>query len=314
MPQERGYIPENQQVHTQTEMPEQKLSQERTNSRLRRIRQIGPLLVVMLAANLGVVGAARTPRSQEPDVQPQTIVNLLENSSYEDSANPPTNSTPKFWNAPPHSVNVPDPSFDYQNGFYQDGASSVDTDGYITDTSCNTDTNGWEQSFPVNSSNTYTLSFANYTPPGSSPDLNPRATITWKNGTTIIGTDDHAFNRILGPDYWESGFARTYGSGGVAIPSGSTSATLQVSVGSTKTSSCTPGTEGKQYFDMVTVMGPAPTPPSVGGIAEIPNLPPGTTVSHSTRNTIVEIAVAGGAALAGSIAVAEAFRRRKRQG
>lgn len=312
---ERNYIPENQQVNAQAETPEQRRPQERASSGLRRIKQVGPLMAAMLAVNLGLVGAAKAPDSREPEVETVVDVDLLNGTgSFETPASAPPLlpcaqiSSPQGWCAPPHSVNVPNPNFDYQNGFNQDGLSSVDTSGYITGNilngHCETDTNSWKQSFPAAPGNTYTVTFANYVPLGASPDLDPRVIIKWKNGTP--DTDDRTFHRTLGPDFWENDFSGTY-----VAPAGTTSGEIQVGVGSTKTGSCTVGTTGKEFFDVVKVTGPAPTPPSVGGIAEMPDLPP-ATISHSPNNTIVEIAIGGAAALAAAaVAGAEINKRRK---
>lgn len=312
MPQERGYIPENQQAQIQPE-PEQRRPQERASRGLKRIKQIGPLMAVMLAANLGLVGAARTTDSREPEVQPLVGTDILGGIGSFTNPGADIAQSPDGWN-----MVIPNPSLPpvYENAVaFSDSAVTVQTDGTAP---C--ESNGWitQQAFSINPNNVYTLQFlAVYKGSESPHGINPKVTLDWKNSqdqslnTSTVST----FANVPHADSWGN-FSRSYGLGQLdTIPQGAAKVGVEIE-GDQTDPSCT----GKLYYDglALTITSEPTPPPSVGGIAEMPDLPPAAMVSHSSKDTLVtnvEIAVGSTAVLAAAgIAGAEANRRRKRRG
>lgn len=313
MPQERGYIPENQQAHAQADITEQRRPQESTSTGLKRIKQIGPLMAVMLAANLGLVGAAKAPDSHEPEVQPLVGTDILLGiGSFDNPGVPPS---PTGWNMISTDRSPNYPASVAQNGF----AVDVETSGTLP---CQS--NGWiTQQYAINPNNTYKLQFAAVYRVSESPHgIDPKVTLDWKNSQGQSLNSDARIFYGGAPDGDHNGGAwgqntRTYGPGQQStIPSLAAEVTVEIQ-GNESDPSCT----GKLYYDnlALTITSEPTPPPSVGGIAEMPDLPPAATVSHSSRDTLVtnvEIAVGSAAAALAAAAIAgvEANRRRKRRG
>ncbi|KKR50178.1 MAG: hypothetical protein UT84_C0014G0026 [Candidatus Curtissbacteria bacterium GW2011_GWA1_40_16] len=285
----------------------------------RRIARLSPIMVFMLAANLGLTGATKNNEPQKPEIHRQTITDALNNTGFYDAeANPPTNpQTPNNW-----GMVIPNPSnppvFDFNDGIAHSAPGSVriTTEGTTT---C--ESNGWItlQDFPVDPGKTYSLNFvAGYESSGNK--VLPKIIVDWKNnaGQSLNSTDIATLTSNGNPDPVDNWYAfnRSYGPGqDASIPQGTAKGSMQVE--GDPTGACT-GTLHVDSLSMTTTDSPPPTPPSVGGVAYEPDTnslqQPETTVTHSTRNTIVEIAVAGSAALAGTIVVAEAIRRKRNQG
>lgn len=302
-----GYIPKERQIPIQPESVGERLT-ERTIRGLNKIRHVGPLLVAMLAANIGLVGAAKTTDSHEPEVRPQVMVDSIQNGGFE-TQDPVDPSKPQHWN--PDGTQPP--VYNYQNGTSHDGLSSVGVQYYGTGGLCSMDTNSWtSNNFAVDPDKTYTKSFWSEYVLVSDPnvEVGPVTRVYWKDSQgNAVGTPDvFQPNYTVGAGNWER-FTKVYGP--ELIPDSATQASITVGInGITFEQGCS--TYATTNYDEVTFTSQAPA--SVGGIAEMPNLQPATTVSHSSRNMTVEFVLAGAAALAGTIAVAETVRRRNRNG
>ncbi len=305
---EHGYISEDQQTHTQPK-PEQKRQQERASSGLRRLQQVGAVMAVLLAADLGFIAAGRTSDKSEPEIHPQTVTDVFDGiGNFDTPSNPPTTpQTPTGWSMVIPNPAIP-PIYD-QNGPAFSPPAAVEVITYGTGP-C--ESNGWLSiDSNVNPGQTYTLNFeAAYT---SSTRVNPKIILDWKNssGQSLNSPDVYTFTNIdaNGNTVGWRQFTRTYGTGqNAVIPQEAAKVSAQIEGDVPPDLPCS----GVLHYDNISMTTTEPTPPpSVGGIAEMPNLPPAATVSHSSRNTIMEFALAGATVLAGTIAVAEAVRRRK---
>lgn len=290
---------------------------EKKRSYLSKVAHISAALTAMLAAELGVV-----------EVNSQSQTDLLNTKGDFESTTCPLTSPPN-WNQiindpsfPPiyHCAGNPPPLVNFT------GNSAVEVDYYGNGSICNTNGFSYNSTFAASPADTITDQFAAaYEIHDAGATVKPQTKITWKDSSgNVTGTDVFSPTHTKGQDTWEQ-FSKTYGPNGVAIPAKTVSGTIEVGIQGSGSLTCTTnGIKSLEYIDAVQVLGPttpSPTPPpiSVGGIAEQPDLSqlqPAASVSHSSRDTIftgIEIAVGSATALAGTIVVAEALKRRNRQ-
>mgnify|MGYP001609883397 CR=1 FL=1 len=290
-------------------------SLERKPTRFRG-RLYGPLLSLVLASGLALSGEGKNTNDSEPPVLlQQGGPNLINNSSFE-TPDPLDSTEPQYWDK---VINTPGVLPLYQDGiFHGVGSKSVGAKHYGT-SSCQGGTNGWrlEQSFLVNPSQTYTERF------WASYDLNdqnseavvvrPVVVVIWKDSQgQPNGSDYYNPPHGVGENVWQE-FTRIFGPGGVEIPVGTASASLIVGMESiTSNDPCVDTVYAVESLDEISFTGP---PPSVGGIAELPQLPELNLKqeSGSSREISTEVAIATGLAAATVFAAAgvESIRRRR---
>lgn len=312
---EQGNSGYNQEVQLRQEAERVKESKDWKPTRLMG-RRYGSLLVLVLASSLAWAGEVKSVDDGEPPVHSLADVNLINNSSFEELAVPPTiPSSPRYWNAVVNDSGF-SPVYHDHDGISFDGSSSVEAHYYATSTTCGTNSWKYNLTFPVNPDSTYTESFASaYTlgDPGST--VKPDVKITWKNSQGVeTGSDNYVPDYVLGEASWQSDFSRTFGPSATVIPANTVSGTIELGVAGAGGSCTDSKVNGTVYFDAVKVMGPLP--PSVGGIAEEPQLPV-NTAERSSKSPIgnnMETAVAGGVAALTVLAGAELLRRHKRRG
>ncbi len=263
-------------------------------SYLSKVPHISAALTAVLAA-LGAV-----------DVNAQTQTDLLNTKGDFESATCPLQSPPD-WNQivndpsfPPvyHCAGNPPPLVDFT------GNSAVEVGYSANGTTFATNGLRYTASFSATPDQTITDQFAAaYETKEPGVTVKPQTKVTWKDaGGNVTGTDTFSPAHAKGPDQWEQ-FSRTYGPSGIAIPANTVSGTIEVGI-SGSGGTTTTGIKGLEYIDSVQVMGPiaaSPTPtrvPGVGGVASQPDLEnlPKTSVSHSSRNTMVEIGAGAAAA------------------
>ncbi len=294
----------------------------RRPSNFKRLKFIGATLAAMLAAELGVVAVAKNSAPVNAEVSPQAMTDLLNTKGDFESSTCPQ-AAPPSWNQiindpsfPPiyHCAGDPPPLVNFS------GNSAVEVDYTANGVAYTTNGEKYTSSFAVTPDQTITEAFAAaYEINEAGVTVKPQTKITWKDGGgNVTGTNIFSPAHTRGPDTWEQ-FSKTYGPSGTLIPPNTVSGIIEVGIAGSG-GTLTTGIKGLEYIDILQVWGPTPPTPtptraiSVGGVASQPDIDslPQTTVTHSTRNTIVEIA-GGVTALAGTIAVAEAFRRRNRQ-
>lgn len=307
-----GYIPEDQKVQTQPDIAEQSPSQENTNGKwLKRIKPLSPLMAAVLA--VGLYGSAKA----------QGTVDLLNGTgSYETTC--PV-ATPPQWNPITEDAGFP-PTFDCNgngvpaNVVEGDGQSSVEVNFYSNGTACNTNAYEYANSFPFNPNVTQTLSYWTYHLDNPGEATKSLVTIVTKDAQNNV-TGALTFNPIhnFGSGFEES-YSQVFGAGGEPIPPNTVSATIQVGLTGTSSDCTTSGIKGREWFDIVQIQAPAPTPTppaSVGGIAEIPNLPPASMTEHTQDEKIQTAAkvvgVAGSVFAAAGVIELERRRRNKKQ-
>ncbi len=287
-----SYIPKEQQPPVQPEVVYQRHPEEGAIRSLKRIKHIGPLMAVMLAANLGLVGAAKTTDSREPEVRPQAMTDSIQNGGYE-TQDPVDPSKPQHWN----KGGTQDPIYNFQDGIFYEGLSSVGAQYYGTGGLCSMDTNSWtSDDFPVDKNKTYTENFQSEFIPGPNhPNVNvgPITRVYWKDSLgNAVGTPD-AFQPTytVGAGSWEN-FTRVYGPDGVAIPTSATQASITIGInGISFEQGC--DTFGTVNYDKLSFTSEAQ---SVGGIAQEVNtdtLPANSTSSGSSNSKEIYAMLAG---------------------
>jgi hypothetical protein len=249
MPVERSFISSDQEAQTiqpQQEIVDAGLVQEGLGRRLKRSRQYGALLAVILAPSIAWGGYVRNENHNG-----ESAVRSLQ-----------TQTKPQFWGKMTDDANFP-PVYNYHDGIAHKGLSSVGAvyygPDYQTGAPCTITTNSWvtEQTFPIDPNKTYTESLweehtiydldSQFGP----SDIGPLVIVNWEdlNGVSIYPSisdllPDHSTTTTT----W-SKFTRTIGP--EQIPSNAVSATLIVAVQPYNSKVCVSTGNGVVNYDDV---------------------------------------------------------------